>query len=550
MNNFYTYPSKIKDVFKLYEYIMCHFKYTSILDSSSDYDSESDTSRYTIIGVYAKEYLTYQDNISYVVNLEDNSRHYENWLDVLDKWTSYIPNCIINTPVQLGVIGYIGYEMGDSFEKLRKTRPKNKNIPDVFLVKYSILFVFDKCTNTGTWVVEIGKDIDICNQCEEEYNEFKALYLFNVYGDIKKDFTKEKYIDSIVKTVSHIKEGDIFQANITMRFCIGYKGDIFALYRRLREITPNPFSSYLDFDYPIISTSPERFFVKKGDLISSNPIKGTIKYDMQFQDSALELKNSSKNNAENVMIVDLVRNDLGRICEQGSVFVPALCELKRFNQIYHLESIISGKLQKHIKTSDILKALFPGGSITGAPKIEAMNIIEELEFTNRGPYCGTVGFFGTNGYIDTSINIRIIYSDIHNLYLHAGGGITVSSDAEDEYNELLLKVESLINTIKEFDILSQYRHDLDVIDKQIISLLAKRKELIIEISKIKNLHNIPVLQESRVEEMLNLHNQYILDNSYDIDLEFIEKLFLLIINYSMKLEKEIIDNETLYNSNQ
>lgn len=550
MNSFHSYPSKIKDVFKLYKYIKYHFKYTAILDSSNEEDFESDTSRYTIIGVCAKEYLIYQDNNSYVVNLEDGSRYSENWLSVLDKWTSYNPTTLIANPIQLGAIGYIGYDVGDDFEKIRKIRSRNSNIPDVFLVKYSILFVFDKFNNSGIWVVEDGQSKDICKKCEEEYNDFDTSYSLKIYGDIKKDFTKEKYLDSIIKTIEHIKEGDIFQANITMRFHVGYEGDIFALYCRLREVTPNPFSSYLDFDYPFISTSPERFFVKKGDMISSNPIKGTIKCNAESNDSALELINSSKNNAENVMIVDLVRNDLGRICKQGSVFVPALCHLKKFNQIYHLESIISGKLREDINTSDIMRALFPGGSITGAPKIEAMNIIENLELTNRGPYCGTVGFFGFNGYIDTSINIRIVYSDINNLYLHAGGGITVSSDAEDEYDELLLKAESIIKAIKEFDILSQCRKNLDVIDEQIISLLAKRKSSIMEITKIKKSYNIPILQKGRIEEMLNLHKQYILDNEYDLDLEFIENLFLLIVNYSMKLEEENLENETLHNSNE
>lgn len=550
MNNFHSYPSKIKEIFKLYKYIKSHFKYTSILDSSNKCGIESDTSRYTIIGVCAKEYLVYQNHNSYVVNLEENSRYSESWMDVLDRWTAYKSSALISNPLQLGAIGYIGYEVGDDFENIKKIRDRNSNIPDIFLVRYSILFVFDKFKDSGVWIVEEGKDINICQKCEKEYKNFDEGYSLNVLGDIKKDFTKEQYIDSIINTVEHIKDGDIFQANITMRFHVGYEGDMFALYCRLREVTPNPFSAYLDFDYPLISTSPERFFIKKGNTISSNPIKGTIKCDAQSNKSATELMKSSKNNAENVMIVDLVRNDIGRICEQGSVFVPALCQLKRFNQIYHLESIISGNLREDIKTSEIFRALFPGGSITGAPKIEAMNIIEELEFTNRGPYCGTVGFFGSNGYIDTSINIRIVYSDDKNLYFHDGGGITVSSDAEDEYDELLLKAESIINTIKEFNILAQYRSSLDIIDKELISLLHQRKKCIMEITGLKKMYDIPILQEKRMEEMSNLHKQYILEKKYDLDLKFIEKLFLLIINYSMEIESEEINNETLHNTDQ
>jgi para-aminobenzoate synthetase component 1 len=215
------------------------------------------------------------------------------------------------------------------------------------------------------------------------------------------------------------------------------------LYEQLRATTPNPFFALLDFPLPVISTSPERFFSVRGDRITASPIKGTCPCEIDSIDQRHWLEQSAKDRAENIMITDLMRNDIGRVSTKDSVQVDALCAVKRFNNVYHLESTVSGTLRPSVQLSDILRALFPCGSVTGAPKIHAMDIIEELETSRRGPYTGALGFFGSSGWIDTSVAIRIAYFASGRVYVHAGGGIVADSQPELEYKELMAKLSGI-----------------------------------------------------------------------------------------------------------
>lgn len=447
--------SNIIDIYDLFKYIKKRYTYTAILESLGQYDVEK--SRYSIIGVIASNILREHEGEYLKKDLFTQNEEKVDYLEVLDEWITIRNSSGENNVFQTGVIGYISYTEKKKFERHNETLTQDVFIPSLFMVKYDVLFFYDRKTQIGRWVFEDEKyssEIEILET--NYYNDVSKDTVimpnneFELKSQINMDFTEEEYLSKIRKTIEYIRNGDIFQANITERFSAKYSGDPIYLYESLRNNTPNPFFAYLDFEYPLISTSPERFFRINNSTIYTNPIKGTVRCSIDGKDQKDVLLKSEKNLAENTMIVDLMRNDIGRVCKQGSVEVVALCELCKFNLLYHLESIIKAEISERIVFSDVLKATFPGGSITGAPKIRAMEIIEELETTQRGPYTGALGFWGSDGYIDTAIAIRIVYFDKSKLYFHAGGGIVVDSLPEHELQELMLKVESIKNTINQF----------------------------------------------------------------------------------------------------
>ena len=250
-----------------------------------------------------------------------------------------------------------------------------------------------------------------------------------------------------------IARGDIYQANLTRRLSAPFHGDPWPLYRRLRTGDPSLFSAYLDLGrgQAILSASPEPFLsVDRSGNVASDPIKGTrARGRTREEDRALaaELMASAKDRAENVMIVDVLRNDLGRVCVAGSVRVPRLCRLERTAAVQHLVSTVTGRLAPGRDAFDLLAASFPGGSITGAPKIRAMEILEELEPVRRGPYTGALGWWGPDGAMATSILIRTFVADGRRLTLHVGGGITYRSDPSEEWNETVAKAGGPLSAI-------------------------------------------------------------------------------------------------------
>jgi para-aminobenzoate synthetase component I len=446
-------PSAITDPFSFFKAIRQTGSHHSLLESLGQQDAEF--SLYSFVGAFPAEALWVNDGSIYLTDLRTNSTKVVlSWLDILDSWTSVFTNDENNFgPLQTGVIGYIGYDMKYDFERLHRTIPKDTSIPDLFLVRYDAILGFDRITGFSHWAVNSGFEND-CLNLEKSYlgqHESRSHTPFKMTSSIMEDFEKNAYLDSVNKTIEYIRNGDIFQANITVRFSANYSGDIIHLYETLRTTTPNPFFAFLNFPNPIISTSPERFFKVDSGKIVTCPIKGTVVCSLDGVDQRQALLDSEKDRAENIMITDLMRNDIGRVCQKGSVHVDELCAVKQFNSLYHLESIIRGNLKLNTKISDLLRATFPGGSITGAPKIRAMDIIEELETTRRGAYTGAIGFFGSDGWIDTSIAIRIVYFDNDRLYFHAGGGIVVDSTPENEYLEMIAKAEAIKKSLGMFN---------------------------------------------------------------------------------------------------
>ncbi len=264
--------------------------------------------------------------------------------------------------------------------------------------------------------------------------------------------SKEQYLLDLQRVIDYIYAGDIYQANLTQRFQFPYTKEPMALYKALHAHNPAPFAAFLPYeDFQILSSSPERFVqISAQGEIETRPIKGTRprgKTPEEDEAYARELTESTKDRAELTMIIDLQRNDLGRICRYGSVRVTDLIRLEQYPTVWHLVSTIVGKLKPELKTSEILKAIFPGGSITGAPKIRAMEIIEELEPYKRGLYTGSIGYMGFDGAWDTNIVIRTILLKDGQAYFNGGGGIVADSVPEEEYQEALQKVKALLRVL-------------------------------------------------------------------------------------------------------
>jgi para-aminobenzoate synthetase component 1 len=273
---------------------------------------------------------------------------------------------------------------------------------------------------------------------------------------LKSDFipliTENEYQNAFAAIHQALMKGRCYQVNFTQPFHATYEGDSWEFYKKISKKNPVPFSAFLrTAEADILSFSPERFLLYDQGKLVTSPIKGTIgRSAYPIEDSRLkqELIASEKNKAENVMIVDLLRNDLGKIAKPGTVQVSSLCALESYNSVHHLVSTIEAQCVPEIHPFDAFLSCFPGGSITGAPKLESMRIIHELESYSRGIYCGAIGFFSRHGYFDTNIAIRTITAKNNILHLAAGGGIVMDSNPEDEYRECFIKIAAIINGLK------------------------------------------------------------------------------------------------------
>src|SRR5690606_15849437 len=271
---------------------------------------------------------------------------------------------------------------------------------------------------------------------------------FRPTSAIRSSFDETSYRRAFERVKAHIRDGDCYQINLTQRFDADVRGHSWPAYVELRRMSPAPFSAYLGLpDVDVLSSSPERFLRVTGARVETKPIKGTRRRSPdRVQDLALaaELRASEKDRAENVMIVDLLRNDLGKACEPGSVRVEKLYDVESFANVHHLVSTVVGRLRAERHALDLVRGAFPGGSITGAPKVRAMQIIEELEPQRRSVYCGCIGYVGFDGDLDLNIAIRTLVRRGDRLYAWAGGGVVADSRVDAEYQEGLDKASALL----------------------------------------------------------------------------------------------------------
>jgi len=370
-------------------------------------------------------------------------------------------------PFQGGVAGLFSYELNQSLEKLPRAARDDMQFPDLAVGLYDVVIAFEHLQKK-LWIVSNGfPEKNVISRerrakkrlmwleslLQQEYLSKPIATITSNQSFLQQHFSRESYENAVRYVKEKILDGDIFQANISRRFSAPLPDGLskIDLYRRLRQLNPASFAAYFQLgDTTIASASPERFISMRDHHIETRPIKGTRPRGVTPEEDKMlidELKNSAKDQAENIMIVDLMRNDLSRVAENYSVNVPALCQLESYATVHHLVSIVTATCRDNLTTMDVLRATFPGGSVTGAPKIRAMEIIAEVEPVCRGPYCGSLGYLGFNGAMDTSILIRTFAIKNNIVTFQAGGAVVADSDPRAEFDETTAKASALYKTL-------------------------------------------------------------------------------------------------------
>jgi para-aminobenzoate synthetase component I len=465
--------------------------YSFFLDSGMD---PQRLGRYSFLGSEPFLVMSSQGSEINLISGQEHEVQHGNPFDALGKLLEVykLDHCPAPVPFLGGAVGYFGYDLCHFIERLPSTAIDNLKLPGSYFAFYDTIVAFDHLEKkaylvaTGFPEMEEGQRLRrarmrleemkdwlcpshsvIAVSRSPEQNEGKAKQ--SRVGDcfvataprndrqnkeimLKSNFTPEEYIKAVNRVREYIAAGDVFQVNLSQRFEADLKIPPYELYKRLRTVNPAPFASYLNFPgVAIVSASPERFLKVQGELVETRPIKGTRprgRDSVEDERLAHELTHSTKDRAENMMIVDLERNDLGRVCHYGTVKVTELAILETFPTVFHLTSTVVGRLRRGKSNIDLLKATFPGGSITGAPKVRAMEIIDELEPTKRSVYTGSVGYLSFNEDMDINIVIRTFLIKEGKAYFQVGGGIIYDSDSEAEYRETLDKARALIQALQ------------------------------------------------------------------------------------------------------
>jgi len=367
-----------------------------------------------------------------------------------------------------GLVGFFGYDIVRFIERLPDKNSDDRGIPDSVFMLTDSLLIFDHVDHK----IKIVSNVHITGDAGAAYDR-AVKKIDTIAGhlkgplpkggkravrrkcppvSIKSNFTKKGYEDIVRRTKEYIRKGDIIQAVPSQRFSLNIDCEPFQIYRALRSINPSPYMYYLKLgDFSLVGSSPEIMVRCEDGLVEVRPIAGTRKRGASAEeDEALikDLLRDPKERAEHIMLVDLGRNDIGRVCEYRSVKVSELMTIEKYSHVMHIVSDVSGRLRKDKDVFDVLRATFPAGTVTGAPKVRAMEIIEELENVRRGPYAGSVGYFSFSGNLDTCITIRTIVIKGNTAYVQAGGGVVADSKPEKEYQETLNKARALVKAIE------------------------------------------------------------------------------------------------------
>lgn len=414
------------------------------------YDIIAAAPRHRIIATETRCYST-STTTATATATQSEAREFDDCWSAIEQLTPQTDETL-ELPFTGGALGYLGYEAKRLTHSSRATEKINCDIPLALIGVYDWAIVQDHQQKTCTLVhnrdctkssLQALRQQLACAKTapQRELTAFKA-------GTFTGNTRKDAYLKQLAQIQNYILDGDCYQANLTQRFEASFEGDPLDAYRKLRMKLPSPFSCYFETEFgSIMSHSPERFIACRERDVTAQPIKGTTKRGATTaQDIALAdgLKNSQKNQAENLMIVDLLRNDLSKCCENNSVKTPKLFDLETYPNVHHLVSTVTGKLKADQTPLSLLKSCFPGGSITGAPKIRAMEIIEELETARRSLYCGSIGYLSFDGKMDTNIAIRTAVTHNDRVFVWGGGGIVADSVAEEEYEESLLKIRTIL----------------------------------------------------------------------------------------------------------
>ena len=467
----------IKSVFAAVEYFPASdiFKYFAnddgalLLDSGNNYNNNHNDqhSRYSYIAIDPYRIITAKSGVNMVDNKPANGSIFEILRNFIKQ--EKMPTIAGLPPFQGGVAGLFSYDLGWQMEKLPENQADDMGFPDMSVGFYDLILAFD-LRYKKSWIISTGfpildekprlihansrlswfkSKIAAAKNHMRQSNKNPAPY---IGIDLNWQYSSDRaqYIKKTDKVIEYIHAGDIFQANLSQRFNVELPAnfDKYAFFCYLQKINPAPFSGYYKQDNMVIaSSSPERFLKLNSDgNIEARPIKGTRERGIDKKSDKIladQLITSEKDHSENIMIVDLLRNDLSKLSKPHSVDVPQICKLESFASVHHLVSVVTAQLKDGFDAIDLIIAAFPGGSITGAPKIRAMEIIAELEQYRRGPYCGSLGFIGCDGAMDLSILIRTVCFNDNQVYFHAGGGIVADSNAACEYDESMIKAKRI-----------------------------------------------------------------------------------------------------------
>lgn len=357
-----------------------------------------------------------------------------------------------------GALGFFSYDLGRRIEVIPSLAENDLSLPNMVIGIYKWVVVVDH-KKRKTMLIGDKSDVKTRREWSELVNLFSTnlriqdQLSFSVTEEVSSNMTAEYYKKAFDRIKNYIRDGDCYQVNLAQRFEVSVEGSSWEAYKKLRKINPSPFGAYLNYsDYQILCNSPERFLSVKNNVVETKPIKGTrprstiVKKDKSLK---LDLEMSKKDQAENVMIVDLLRNDISKNCKLDSIKVPSLFNVETFSNVHHLVSTVTGELRKCRTAIDLLYGCFPGGSITGAPKLRSMEIIEELEPHRRGVYCGSIGYIGFDGNMDMNIAIRTIVHKNKKMYFYVGGGIVHDSIEQDEYQETFDKATAIMQLLNQ-----------------------------------------------------------------------------------------------------
>ncbi len=420
----------------------------------------SNQGRYDIIAADPVCTLVTHGEITEITRNGTAIKSTENPFDLVKQQLSSFPSFQPDDlPFNGGAIGYFAYDLARRLEVLPVCAEDAEHIAEMAVGIYEWAVIVDHHQQKSYLVghCEAQKWQDLIRQ-------FSRLPVkqddqaFKVVGGIRSNMDKASYVHAFNRIKHYLKEGDCYQVNLAQRFVADCEGDPWTAYQTLRKLNAAPFSCYLNLpEVQVLSSSPERFLKLADDVVETKPIKGTRPRKPDYAEDQQQIKNlvaSNKDRAENLMIVDLLRNDISKTCKSGSVKVPMLFDVESYATVHHLVSTVTGILADNRHALDLLKSCFPGGSITGAPKIRAMEIIEELEPNRRGVYCGAIGYIGFNGNMDTNIAIRTLVHSENTIRFWAGGGIVNDSVAEEEYQESFDKAAAMLDLLQQFTVKS------------------------------------------------------------------------------------------------
>ncbi|CUN43770.1 Para-aminobenzoate synthase component 1 [Sarcina ventriculi] len=455
---------KIKEIktnvssLNIYE-VFSHKKETIFLDSSKE---ESKFSKYSFIGINPFiKFTAYKNDIA-ILDYKNKTKKFikgDPFLELEKLILKYKVNYPSKIPLVSGALGYFSYDIGRVVENILDTAINDVKVPDAYFLFYDNIIIFD-LEEKRTYVTSLGvldsesESIEKIESLIKEKAKTEQKY-FNVDIESKNifysNFEKSTYIDGVKKVKDYILSGDVYITNFTQRMWCYSNEDAFRIYSKLRQINKAPFSAFLNLDdFEIISSSPERFLNTVDKIVTTRPIKGTRprgKDKVEDEKNKLELLNSEKDKAELLMVVDLERNDLSKVCEKNTVKVTELFTLESYATVFHLVSEVTGKLKENITSIKCMRECFPGGSITGTPKIRSMEVIEEIEGIRRNIYTGSIGYFDFRGNCDFNIIIRTILKKGNKAYFGVGGGITIESEEVAEYEESLDKAKALMRVL-------------------------------------------------------------------------------------------------------